>query len=155
MRKVIFLLTLVFTLSFSCVAFASYPDHLDGNPNFILCNGKMGTGYYVDRSSLNVQRYAPPTYIIAVNVVGVPDADMGKTDISDVYSYSFLYKYDERRMFIAGDGQDYDWRYLDPRASYAETGIVMPAGEMAFYLAYNLRFYGDKVSYGDSFYNKI
>lgn len=25
-------------------------------------NGKMGTGYYVDRSSLTVQHHTPPTY---------------------------------------------------------------------------------------------
>jgi hypothetical protein len=31
---------------------------------------------------------------------------------------------------------DLDWRYLKPRGSYAETGISMPAGEIAFYLAY-------------------
>ena len=50
------------------VASANYPTHLNGNANYILVDGHMGTAWYVDKSSLVVQKYEPPQYIIAVNV---------------------------------------------------------------------------------------
>lgn len=60
----------------------SYPVYLNGDRNYILCDAYKETAWYLDRSSLNVQKYDPPQYIIAVNVVTVPDADRGGTDIS-------------------------------------------------------------------------
>ena len=68
-------------------------------------------------------------------------------------------------MYVDQNGNS-NWRYLDPNGSWAETGISMPAGEMAFALAYNLKFYGGKkfynsflrksiCPYDDSFYRAI
>lgn len=148
MRKIISILTMVCIMAFSAVAFANYPTHLGGDRNFILCDGYMGTGWYVDRSSLSVQEYAPPEYIIAINVVTVHDADRGNTVINGVKTNRFLYDYDSKRMYVDNDGS---WRYLNPNGSWAETGISMPAGELAFALAYNMKFY----NYDDSFYNGI
>lgn len=159
MRKIITAVVGVFLMMLASAALASesaYPDHLNGNPNYIFCDGHMGYGSYIDRSSLNVQQYKPPIYIIAVNVVTVPDADMGKTKISDVRTYYFLYKYDVREMYIpAGADSDYDWSLVKPRGSYAETGTSLPVGEIAFYLAYHLRFYGERAGFDQSFYNRI
>lgn len=156
MRKIVSTFVGVIMMMLASAAFA-YPAHLNGDSNYILCDGHMGTGYYVDRSSLQVKQYTPPSYIITVNVVSVPDADAGKTKISDVKTYHFMYRYDQRNMYVPMEdpNSDLDWRYLKPRGSYAETGISMPAGEIAFYLAYNLRFYGERAGYGDSFYDKI
>ena len=42
---------------------------------------------------------------------------------------------------------DKGWRYLNPVGCWAESGIVMPAGEIAFALAYNMKFYGSKKYY--------
>ena len=138
------------------VAFA-YPAHLNGDPNYILCDGHMGGAYYVDRSSLVVEQYKPPVYIIAVNVVSVPDANRGKMKISNVKTYHFMYRYDQRNMYVPMEdpNSDLDWRYLNPKGSYAETGVAMPAGEIAFYLAYNMRFYGEKGDFKDLFYDRI
>lgn len=55
----------------------SYPVYLNEDRNYILCDAYKETAWYLDRSSLNVQKYDPPQYIIAVNVVTVPDADRG------------------------------------------------------------------------------
>lgn len=140
----------------SSVAFANdlYPDHLNGNSNYILCDGHMGYAWYVDRSSLNVQKYAPPQYIIAVNVVEVPNADRGYTAISNVKTYRFFYNSDLVQMYVDYNLND-NWKYLDPKGSWAETGIAMPAGEIAFALAYNYKFYGSKAGYGSDFYNRL
>lgn len=80
-----FLLVWVFVLTLGGMVFAytynPYPTHLDNNPNYILVDAHMGTAWYLDRSSLSVQKYAPPQYIIAVNVVTVDRADRGNTSI--------------------------------------------------------------------------
>ena len=156
MKKIISTLVGVMMMLLASVAFA-YPAHLNDDPNYILCDGHMGGAYYVDRSSLVVEQYKPPVYIIAVNVVSVPDADKGKTKISNVKTYHFMYRYDQRNMYIPMEdpNSDLDWRYLKPNGTYAETGVAMPAGEIAFYLAYNMRFYGEKGDFKDSFYDRI
>lgn len=41
-------------------AFANYPTYLNGNRDLILCDGHMGVAWYVDRTSLVVQKYEPP-----------------------------------------------------------------------------------------------
>ena len=117
----------------------------------------VGGGYYVDRSSLVVKQYKPPVYIIAVDVVSVPDADSGKTKISTVKKYHFMYRYDQRNMYVPMEdpNSDLDWKYLKPNGTYAETGVAMPAGEIAFYLAYNMSFYGERAGFKDSFYDGI
>ena len=83
MRKIAVVFMGIVMMLVASVTFA-YPAHLNDDPNYILCQGRMGGGEYVDRSSLVVKQYKPPVYIIAVNVVSVPDADRGKTEISNV-----------------------------------------------------------------------
>lgn len=142
MRNFIALLAGLCIMAFSQMVFAynPYPQYLNGDPNFILCDGHMGVGFYVDKSSLNVEKYEPPQYIIAVNVVSVEDADQGNINISNVKTYRFFYNYDLRKMYVDRDGSS-NWRYLSPDGSWAETGVVMPAGEKAFELAYRMNFY--------------
>ena len=151
MKKLIISFISVFMLMISTAFASPYPDHLNGDPNYILCDGHMGVAWYVDRSSLNVQKYAPPQYIIAVNVVTIPDADKGSTAISQVKTYRFFYNSDLVRMYLDRNLND-DWSYIDPNGSWAQTGIIMPTGEIAFALAYNYKFYGN---FGDEFYNRI
>ncbi len=55
-RTLSVLIGLVVLLTASA-AFAEYPKYLGGDRNYILCDGHMGVGFYVDRSSLNVQKY--------------------------------------------------------------------------------------------------
>ena len=123
------------------MAYDPYPNHLGGDDNYILVDGHMGVAWYLDRSSLYVEKYEPPQYIIAVNVCQVNGADRGNTAISRVLTERFFYNWDLRQMYVDRDGSS-NWRYLDPNGSWVATGIVMPAGEMAFYLAYDMRFYG-------------
>ena len=152
---------LLLVVAFCCFVFggfntanANYPVHLNGDPNFILVYGHMGTAWYLDRSSLNVQKYAPPHYIIAVNIVSVRNADRGNTDINSVTTKRFLYNWNTRDMYVERNLNASDWRYLRPNGSWAETGVTMPTGEMAFYLAYNLKFYGSMSYFNPNFYAK-
>lgn len=154
MKKIFLLTTMVCLILFGNVAWASnlYPKHLGGNSNFILVDGHMGTAWYLDRSSLYVEKYAPPQYIIVANVCTVDNANNGSTAIQQVKTYRFFYNWDLRQMYIDRNGNS-NWIYLKPLGSWAESGISMPAGEMAFYLAYNLKFYGSQKWY-DSYLNK-
>lgn len=151
MKKLIVFVVAVFMMMVSTAMALPYPEHLNGDSNYILCDGHMGSAWYVDRSSLNVQKYAPPQYIIAVNVVTVNDADKGNTAISKVKTYRFFYNSDFVRMYIDRNLND-NWSYINPDGSWAETGIVMPTGEIAFALAYGYKFYG---TFGDEFYDRI
>ena len=68
------LLTLVLMLAMVATALANYPGTLDGG-NLVLVDGGMGVGYYAGRSSVKVEKYAPPKYQLAINVVGVEFSD--------------------------------------------------------------------------------
>lgn len=68
-------------------------------------------------------------------------------------------------MYVDANGNS-DWHYLEPHGSWGETGVRMPAGEIAFALAYNLKFYGGRTWYNqflhrstyvfdDDFYNRL
>ena len=129
---------------------ANYPDYLNGDRNYILCDGHMGTAWYVVASSLNVEKYEPPQYIISVDIASARSAidderdfyeNSGAGKIMDVKRYRFFYNWNLRRMYYDSKGNN-DWRYLDPKGDWAHTGIVKPAGQVAFLLAYDLEFYG-------------
>lgn len=147
----LFVMMCTFLISSAVGAYTHYPEHLNGDSNFILCDGHMGVAWYVDRSSLVVEKYDPPQYIIDVNVCTVQDADRGNTAISYVRTRRYFYNWDLRKMYADKDGTS-DWYYLDPHGNWASTGVVMPAGEIAFALAYNLKFYG---VFDSNFYNRI
>lgn len=152
LRRIAFFVSVLCMALFGTAnAYQPYPEYLGGDSNFILCDGKMGVAWYVDRSSLAVEKYEPPQYIIAVNVVTVNDADRGNTEISKVKTLRFFYNSDRGEMYIDQDGND-NWRYLDPDGSWAQRGVALPAGEIAFALAYHMKFYG---IYDNDFYARI
>ena len=156
MKRIFILLLGLLVFAVSGVAFANYPMYLTGDRNFILCDGHMGTAWYVDASSLNVLRYEPPEYVIAVDVVTARSAVGNEDDfysggsgmVTDVSTMRFLYDWDACAMYAWNDAE-MDWYYLPPGGSWAETGITMPAGEIAFYLAYRMKFYGSRPQYNE------
>lgn len=60
MMKTVVLVCLAMLL-LSAAALANYPTTLD-NGNLVLVDGGMGVGRYADRTSVVVERYAPPDY---------------------------------------------------------------------------------------------
>lgn len=136
----IFATTIMISISQANAYF--YPKNLNGDPNFILCDGFQGVGWYIDRSSLYVEKYAPPQYIIQVNVVTVDDAINGdNVKISETKNYRFFYNMKFGKMYVDRTGNA-DWYYLDPHGNRAATGMALPAGEATFALAYKSKFYG-------------
>lgn len=148
MKKLVCLVVTLCCLLFSTMAFASYPTYLGGDRNLILCGGHMGLGWYMDKSSLVVQKYAPPIYRIAVNVLMVENADRGNTRPYRMETKQYLYNWDERRMYWLSNNDT--WSYIPPVGSMAETGHEF-SGEMAFYVAYHMKFYGGQKWYSATF----
>ncbi len=149
MKKFLLSLVLLFTTIFTSTAHADYPDYLNGDRDYVLVDGHMGTGWYMKKSSLNVEQYAPPIYIISVSVYTVSNADRGNTSYSSVRTIRLRYDWDNRAMYVRTD--DGGWRYLDPNAALAYTRVALPTGEMAFYVAYGKKFYG---TCGGGFYTR-
>jgi len=127
------LLLLVMVLVSTSIASAEYPVHLNGDRNYILCDGHHGIGYYVVADSLNSEVYNPPYYQISINVIAVPDADRGKTEIRHVDRRTYGYYWNEKKMYLNG-------HYLNPNGSRADGATKIRAGEIAFELAYNIQF---------------
>lgn len=152
-RRVLQVVILLICCSIASIAFASgYPDYLGGNRNLLFCGGHMGTGWYVDKTSLVVQEYNPPKYQIAVNVLQVNDADRGNTSYS-VHTVYWRYDWNTRKMYRSNTGYN-NWHYVPPTGSLAETGHEF-SGEMAFYLAYHMKFYGSKTYWNDFLQKRV
>lgn len=126
-----------------------YPDYLNGDKNFILVNAKQGIAWYMDKSSVAVQKYAPPDYQIAVNVVTVYfssngfDLDLINSPIVDkIETHYYYYNWESKKMYML-DSTGNKWRYMPPVGDYASTSHVVE-GELAFYAAYHMKFYGGR-----------
>ena len=142
------LMIMFFLSNASITKASSYPDHLNGDPNWVLVNAHQGVAWYMDKSSVAVQKYAPPNYQIAVNVMRVSFTTNG-FDLDLLYSptiyetetHYYYYNWDSKRMYRLGS--DNKWHYMTPVGDYASTSSVIE-GELAFYTAYHMKFYGGR-----------
>ena len=173
----------VLTVSSTALAFENY---LNGDKNYISYGGVgMGAQGFIDRSTLKVELYEPPIYIISVDTfLWHPDFDKGKSvnELGRKHHYRFKYDYANRKMYEyrpGGSGakgakiryEQYckdmkiqpdatidwsgDWAYIDPHFFYGEGSQPAAVGEIAFALAYKLKFYGLKGYNGSDFYDAV
>ncbi|MBO5650426.1 MAG: hypothetical protein J5908_02900 [Selenomonas sp.] len=149
-------LTLITLLLLSAAAFANYPATLD-NGNLVLVDAGMGVGRYADRSSVAVERYAPPDYQIAINLVSVNFSDDywrqhetyigGPYTLGDVFTLRFRYHWGRKSIAYQFGQQWQDWD-INRDYSHAEGDPMIPnTAEVAFVSAYNMKFFGDKTGY--------
>ena len=155
MMKTVVLVCLAMLL-LSAAVFANYPATLD-NGNLVLVDGGMGVGRYADRTSVVVERYAPPDYQIAINVVSVTFSDDywrqhetyvgGPYTLGDVFTLRFRYDWDRKSIAYQFGQQWKDWD-IHRDYSHAEGDPLIPnTAEVAFVSAYNMKFFGDKNGY--------
>ena len=150
------LLTLVLMLVMVATALANYPGTLDGG-NLVLVDGGMGVGYYADRSSVQVEQYAPPKYQLAINLVSVVFSDEywqkhetyigGPYTMGDRFTFKFRYNWD-RKVISYQRGETWlDWD-VNRDYCHAEGDPMIPfTAEVAFVSAYNMRFFNEKLGY--------
>lgn len=116
----------------------------------------IGLSFLLDKTSVNVHKYNPPEYIIAVKVITHFNNGQGGEAIEDETLYRYLYNYKNKKMYIErkNDNGLTEWKMIDPTASksYHDDNWVS-LGETMFYLAYNMSFY-DKPIIATEFINR-
>ncbi len=135
-----------------------YPSTLE-NGNLVCVDGHMGVGTYADRTSVVVQRYDPPNYQIAINLVYVTFDESyfrsaGGTYVGAPYYISgtttshFRYNWNNKFIsFLNRNGVWRDWN-INKDNSHADGDPLVPhAAEVAFVSAYNIKFFGNKKGY--------
>lgn len=155
MRTVMLALWALLLLSAAALA-NPYPATLD-NGNLVFVDGGMGVGRYADRTSVAVERYAPPNYQIAINLVMVTFSEDcwrqhksyigGPYRIGDVFTVRFHYHWGRKSIAYQSRNQWQDWD-INRDYSHAEGEPMIPnTAEVAFVSAYNMKFFGDKTGY--------
>ena len=140
MKRFLSLLVFLICILNLNTASADYPDYLGGDRNYLLSGGHMGSGWYVVKNSVKVEVYDPPIYVISGKIVAVRDADLGNTEIVTSETRRYLYNIESQKMYSIGDEGCY---YIHPVGAMASTGHEF-SGEMFFYIAYHMKFYGGK-----------
>ena len=154
MKKICSVFILAGIMMFSTTCFASIADDLENNPNYIYYGG-AGTGisFFLDKTSINVNKYEPPVYIIAfINMsysAGFPKG--GRPESVTPITVWYKYNYDSRKMYLGRQQVDgtFSWEYINPQEVNTNSAInsMVTGGELAFYLAYNRSFYDEPISF--------
>lgn len=151
MRKIfltIFLLLITTTaMAFSRVSNSEEILHdMYASPSKYIRYGGASTGltFLIDKTSVNVHKYAPPQYIIAARKITHYNNGQHGEAIEADEIIRYAYDYNTKKMYIEerGNNGSNAWRYITPAASksYHDDNLVS-AGEILFYLAYNMSFY--------------
>ncbi len=124
----------------------------------MIVDGRMGYAQYVDRSSVAVQKYDPPNYQIAINVVSISFSNDywrkhntyvgGPYKVSNVRTSVFRYNWNHKLVsYLGRDGIWRDWD-INRANSHADGDPLVPyTAETAFVAAYNMRFYNNAMGY--------
>ena len=155
----IFLVAALMLVTSTAFAESPYPQTLE-NGSFICVDGGMGVGRYADKNSVSVDKYAPPFYELSIDIYSISFSDAyyrehgtyigGDYTISDSYRLNFKYNWDTETVFHKQSGIWKVWD-LNRNYSHAEGNPLIPnAAEVAFYSAYRMKFFGDKLN-GDGY----
>lgn len=124
---------------------AKVPDYLGGNKEYILIHEDNGTGYYLQRSTID--RYQPnpafKAFILIFDVHVVPGADKGATTVSEKREYIMKYQVKNGIPTMVVNGEEKP-RHLSPTALQPEVVVPRNAGEMAWFIVNKKKFYGTR-----------
>lgn len=117
--------------------------------NYIyFASASTGFSFFYYKPSVDVQQYNPPNYIIAARVI-TRHVSPGETIFDDSMIVKFRYDYNSRKMWaeVLDDNRNLTWKEIDPAKSqnYHDNNWVA-AGEVLFYLAYNMSFFDNPVT---------
>lgn len=123
---------------------------MNQNPRSYILYGGLGSGVscYIYKKSIDVQKYAPPEYIISFKNINYV-AFRGVTAKTSIKRYK--YNFDEKKMYWEVNDKDgiTRWELLDIISLQNGTGgarSILAAGEIAFYLAYNISFFDTPIT---------
>ncbi len=128
---------------------AVYPKYLDAQKVYVLCGVHAGTAWYVNRKSVDVTLFDPPRFQLAVEVAVVPRA--GDGDLTAEYTRNeYFYDWTQRKMYAVKSGEKI---FIPPYGTTAELPSSYD-GELAFFIAYGKKFYGELYADKNSAFNK-
>ena len=162
--KIVSMLFLMLVIVASANGAGMYPETLE-NGKYVLVDGGMGVGKYIDRTTVMVENYNPPYYQIAIKMVGLEFSDSywreHETYIGSPYKegYSdtvrFRYDWDKKIVSYERGNKWLDWD-INHDYSHAEGAPFIPnAAEVAFVAAYNMRFFDQTMGYSPVLKRKV
>ena len=126
---------------------AEYPKYLDDQKIYVLCGVHAGTAWYINRKSIDVERFDPPHFRLAVEVAVVPRAGDGDLTHVEYIRNEYFYDWSTRKMYAVKSGEKI---FIPPYGTTAELPSSYD-GELAFFIKYGKKFYGEL--YADKNYN--
>lgn len=126
------------------------------NPRNYIALGGAGTGVsvWLYKKSLDVQRYNPPIYNIAMQWVMYSVQGSGTT-ASWAGKYQYLYDYEQQKIYVY-EPEKKNWRSLNTKDANGPSVSIdskhIETAEFAFYWAYNMSFFKEPVSNGLKMY---
>ncbi|MCR5834849.1 MAG: hypothetical protein K6G55_09430 [Selenomonadaceae bacterium] len=153
LSKIVLSVLTMLLMTSTSVSANIYPETLE-NGKLILVDGGMGVGRYADKTSVMSEKYAPPDYQLAINIISVEFSEdywrEHETYVGSPYTVyneitlRFRYNWDDKIIFYQQEGKWLEWN-LNRDYSHAEGNPLIPnAAEVAFVTAYNMKFFGDK-----------
>lgn len=106
-----------------------YPVYLNGDPNYILVDGHMGSAWYIVKSSVKREEISPNQWHIYCDIVSATET--GNVSSDKPGGYTFFFDERNRGAGIAQKGLRL-FNYNGPRS---ETMVINGAGAMAYYIA--------------------
>ena len=125
-----------------------YPVFLNGDPNYILVDGHMGSAWYIIKSSVKKEEISQDKWHIHCEVISATET--GKISSGQPTGYTFFFDEKGRSAGVAHKGLRL-FNYNGPRS---ETMVINGAGAMAYYIANGRKwpefgFSNDTYSYAD------
>ena len=138
-------------MGFNCMGLdINYPDKYVQ----IYCNNYINSNnnhidYYLDKTSLSVLKYNPPYYVIKVNEITVDENNVADKQLN---TWEFKYNIDTKMVEFKNLYGSYHYKYKNSNYLdiYTTESEIVAMAEMAFYMAYNIRFFNNEL---ESFYN--
>lgn len=130
--------------------------YLNDNHNYPLIFVQQGSFVFLDKTSLYVEKYAPPDYALVANIIIAPTFGRdGRMDNLITKKIHFFYYFDksmnDREMYEIDESKNKVLISNTNRATYNMCSIAI--GEAMFYVYYRIRFYGDISIYNN--YTKL
>ena len=119
-----------------------YPPYLGGDKAYPLIETRRGTAWYLDIGSIYAELYNPPEYILTAYLIKLDDADKGNTIPGRMIPLRIRYNTQTMTMYYDREPGKNQWAAVVPFDGWLRTGVVLPAGEAAYYLFYEEKFYG-------------
>jgi len=121
---------------------SAYPAYLGGDTAYPLIETRRGTAWYLDIGSIYAELYNPPEYILTTYVVKLDEADQNNSQPGRMVPLRFRYNTNTSTMYYDREPGKNLWTAITPFSGWLRSGVVLPAGEAAFYLFFEEKFLG-------------